>query len=104
MIRLLDTHDIQYKRVEEFASRRMVFPLKITRDEELANLRPLRRGNCHSIRRSECHKGNVPTGTGADRRFVGIFSDPRTVVSHERTPALRRRLQRRQSRRSAPLS
>jgi glycosyltransferase involved in cell wall biosynthesis len=34
IIRLLDTHDIQYKRVEEFASRSMVFPLKITRDEE----------------------------------------------------------------------
>jgi len=33
-IRLLDTHDIQHKRVEEFASRGMVFPLKITRDEE----------------------------------------------------------------------
>ena len=33
-IRLLDTHDIQYKRLEEFASRGMVFPLRITRDEE----------------------------------------------------------------------
>jgi len=33
-IRLLDTHDLQYKRVEEFASRGMVFPLAITRDEE----------------------------------------------------------------------
>lgn len=33
-IRLLDTHDIQYKRVEEFASRGMVFPLAITQDEE----------------------------------------------------------------------
>jgi glycosyltransferase involved in cell wall biosynthesis len=33
-IRLLDTHDIQHKRVEEFTSRGMVFPLKITRDEE----------------------------------------------------------------------
>src|SRR5258705_3822155 len=33
-VRLLDTHDIQYKRVEEFASRGMVFPLEITRDEE----------------------------------------------------------------------
>jgi succinoglycan biosynthesis protein ExoO len=32
--RLLDTHDIQHKRVEEFASRGMVFPLAITRDEE----------------------------------------------------------------------
>jgi glycosyltransferase involved in cell wall biosynthesis len=34
IIRLLDTHDIQYKRVEEFASRGMVFPLKISQDEE----------------------------------------------------------------------
>ncbi|MGE5217012.1 MAG: glycosyltransferase family 4 protein [Chloroflexota bacterium] len=34
IIRLLDTHDIQYKRVEEFTARGMVFPLKITRDEE----------------------------------------------------------------------
>jgi glycosyltransferase involved in cell wall biosynthesis len=33
-IRLLDTHDLQYKRVEEFASRGMVFPLKITREDE----------------------------------------------------------------------
>ena len=33
-IRLLDTHDIQHKRVEEFASRGMMFPLQITRDEE----------------------------------------------------------------------
>ena len=33
-LRLLDTHDIQYKRVEEFASRGMVFPLKISQDEE----------------------------------------------------------------------
>jgi len=32
--RLLDTHDIQHKRVEEFASRGMVFPLAITRDQE----------------------------------------------------------------------
>lgn len=32
--RLLDTHDIQHKRVEEFASRDMVFSLKITKDEE----------------------------------------------------------------------
>jgi glycosyltransferase involved in cell wall biosynthesis len=34
IFRLLDTHDIQHKRVEEFASRGMVFPLQITRDEE----------------------------------------------------------------------
>jgi glycosyltransferase involved in cell wall biosynthesis len=33
-MRLLDTHDLQHKRVEEFASRGMVFPLAITRDEE----------------------------------------------------------------------
>jgi glycosyltransferase involved in cell wall biosynthesis len=32
--RLLDTHDIQHKRVEEFATREMTFPLKITREEE----------------------------------------------------------------------
>jgi glycosyltransferase involved in cell wall biosynthesis len=32
--RLLDTHDIQHKRLEEFASRGMDFPLRITRDEE----------------------------------------------------------------------
>ena len=32
--RLLDTHDIQHKRVEEFASRGIAFPLTITRDEE----------------------------------------------------------------------
>ena len=32
-VRLLDTHDIQHKRVEEFASRGMVFPLAITRDQ-----------------------------------------------------------------------
>ena len=32
--RLLDTHDLQYKRVEEFASRGMTFPLQISRDEE----------------------------------------------------------------------
>ncbi len=34
VIRVLDTHDIQHRRVEEFASRGMVFPLQITRDEE----------------------------------------------------------------------
>jgi glycosyltransferase involved in cell wall biosynthesis len=34
ILRLLDTHDIQYKRVEEFASRGMKFPLQITREEE----------------------------------------------------------------------
>jgi glycosyltransferase involved in cell wall biosynthesis len=32
--RLLDTHDIQHKRVEEFESRGIAFPLSITRDEE----------------------------------------------------------------------
>lgn len=32
--RLLDTQDIQHRRVEEFASRGMTFPLRITRDEE----------------------------------------------------------------------
>ena len=32
--RLLDTHDIQYKRVDEFSSRGMQFPLRITQDEE----------------------------------------------------------------------
>ncbi len=32
--RLLDTHDIQHKRVEEFTSRGMQFPLRITREEE----------------------------------------------------------------------
>lgn len=32
--RLLDTHDIQHQRLEEFASRGMTFPLRITRDEE----------------------------------------------------------------------
>jgi len=31
---LLDTHDIQYKRAEEFASRGMTFPLSVTREEE----------------------------------------------------------------------
>lgn len=31
---LLDTHDLQYKRVEEFASRGLAFPLRITRDQE----------------------------------------------------------------------
>lgn len=34
VIRMLDTHDIQHRRFEEFASRGMVFPLQITRDEE----------------------------------------------------------------------
>jgi glycosyltransferase involved in cell wall biosynthesis len=33
-LRFLDTHDIQHKRVEEFASRGMVFPLNISRNEE----------------------------------------------------------------------
>jgi glycosyltransferase involved in cell wall biosynthesis len=33
-VRLLDTHDLQHKRVEEFASRGLMFPLSITRDEE----------------------------------------------------------------------
>jgi glycosyltransferase involved in cell wall biosynthesis len=32
--RLLDTHDIQHRRVEEFASRGLVFPMKVSRDEE----------------------------------------------------------------------
>ena len=32
--RLLDSHDLQHKRVEEFESRGMSFPLKITREEE----------------------------------------------------------------------
>ncbi len=34
IVRLLDTHDLQHKRVEEFASRGMSFPLQISRDEE----------------------------------------------------------------------
>lgn len=33
-IRILDTHDVQYKRVEEYASVGFRFPLKITRAEE----------------------------------------------------------------------
>ena len=33
-LRLLDTHDLQHKRVEEFASRGMTFPLQISREEE----------------------------------------------------------------------
>ncbi len=33
-MRLLDTHDIQYQRVEEFASRGMTFPLEISREVE----------------------------------------------------------------------
>jgi glycosyltransferase involved in cell wall biosynthesis len=32
--KLLDTHDIQHVRAQEFASRGMTFPLKITREEE----------------------------------------------------------------------
>lgn len=32
--KLLDTHDIQYRRTEEFASRGMIFPLRVTREEE----------------------------------------------------------------------
>jgi len=32
--RLLDTHDIQHKRVEEFASRGLAFPLRISRERE----------------------------------------------------------------------
>jgi glycosyltransferase involved in cell wall biosynthesis len=34
VLRLLDTHDIQHRRLKEFASRGMAFPLKITREEE----------------------------------------------------------------------
>ena len=34
VIRMLDTHDVQHKRVEEFTSRGMTFPLQITREEE----------------------------------------------------------------------
>ena len=34
ILRLLDTQDIQHKRVKEFASRGMTFPLQITREEE----------------------------------------------------------------------
>jgi succinoglycan biosynthesis protein ExoO len=34
VLRLLDTHDIQHKRVTEFASRGMSFPLRISRGEE----------------------------------------------------------------------
>jgi glycosyltransferase involved in cell wall biosynthesis len=34
VVRLLDTHDLQHKRVEEFASRGMAFPLHISREEE----------------------------------------------------------------------
>ena len=33
-LRLMDTHDVQHQRVAEFASRGIVFPLKITREEE----------------------------------------------------------------------
>jgi len=33
-MRLLDTHDLQHKRVEEFASRGMTFPLQISREAE----------------------------------------------------------------------
>ena len=32
--KLLDTHDVQYLRAQEFASRGMTFPLRITRQEE----------------------------------------------------------------------
>lgn len=34
ILRLLDTHDIQHKRLEDFTSRGINFPLEITRDEE----------------------------------------------------------------------
>ncbi len=34
--RLLDTHDIQHRRIEEFASRGMAFPLSISRENEAA--------------------------------------------------------------------
>jgi glycosyltransferase involved in cell wall biosynthesis len=34
ILRLLDTQDLQHKRVAEFASRGLIFPLPITRDEE----------------------------------------------------------------------
>jgi glycosyltransferase involved in cell wall biosynthesis len=34
VLRLMDTHDIQHQRVAEFASRGMVFPLKINREDE----------------------------------------------------------------------
>jgi glycosyltransferase involved in cell wall biosynthesis len=34
ILRILDTHDIQHRRVEEYASRGLSFPLKITRDQE----------------------------------------------------------------------
>ena len=34
VLTLLDTHDVQHKRVEEFASRAMTFPLSITRETE----------------------------------------------------------------------
>jgi hypothetical protein len=32
--RLLDTHDLQFKRVEEFASRGITFPLRVSREQE----------------------------------------------------------------------
>jgi glycosyltransferase involved in cell wall biosynthesis len=34
ILKLLDTHDLQFKRVEEFASRGIIFPLSVTREEE----------------------------------------------------------------------
>lgn len=34
VIRILDTHDVQYKRIEEFASRGLQFPLEITKERE----------------------------------------------------------------------
>jgi glycosyltransferase involved in cell wall biosynthesis len=34
VVKLLDTHDIQHLRTQEFASRGMIFPLRVTREEE----------------------------------------------------------------------
>ncbi len=75
IIRLLDTHDIQHKRVEEFASRGMMFPLQITRDEERRIFNQFDAVIAIQAVEAEVIREMCPQLRGADCRFVGIFRE-----------------------------
>lgn len=83
-LRLLDTHDLQHRRVEEFASRGLTFPLQVTRDQEAAIFNrfdsviaiqsreaALIRSMCPQLRVLTVGCSGTPAGSTGDRPVAG---------------------------------
>ena len=83
VVRVLDTHDIQHRRVEEFASRGMTFPLSISRENEAAIFRQFDAVIAIQAAEAELIRSLCPELRVLTTGFMGSGDNPITETTPE---------------------